>query len=590
MTKNISSILGELFSEQELVELASALAKFHRIQGSRELERAGEYIRNEMETLDEFNVNTYTYEYGIQYGLHPPVTGWNLNECFVELIKPYKKTLLTHLHSKVCAVAHSPPGDIEGEIVYVGEGTRGLHYRGKDVSDKIVLAHGNPHIVYRIAQRFGAKGFVFFKPGICEDAIPYLSLFLAPEEAAVAKAPAIAISRRDAHSIVNMLERGLKPYARIFVDAEYSGSARINVIEAAVGEGESELHVFAHYCHPAGTVNDNVSGSATLLELAKAFDRALHRNVIALPRYRKIVFVWFPEYYGSLPYLLSKSSHQSSRIEFGINLDMIGEKQELTKSTINIIRPPIFVSNTEYESVLIKYLIESLSINKSFSNTFRIVSYRIDINPYDGGSDHDIYLQFSIPSIMINQWPDAFYHTNLDSIDKFDSFLAKRIGVGVGTALYMLSSNSLSREVVEMLSNGYREYVDGYAKLKSDIEMLKNLKLMENSSSGKLQKHSVKFRYRGDKGVLMLRSIFKSYSCVEELESMLEFLEKQPIQFLFTHYIPLLLMHRPLGMDEIRFYIALEYGMDVDEGTLNKIISYLKQLGLVEEVPLDSNH
>ncbi len=584
LIKNILSTLNEFFSEQELIELVSTISKFHRIQGSRELEKAAEYIKDELKTLKEFNVNMYTYEYSTQYGVHPPVIGWNLNECFVELLKPNKKILSSHLYSKVCAVVHSPSGDVEGEVVYIGEGTRVLYYKDKDVNDKIVLAYGNPYIVYKIATQLGAKGLLFFKSNIHEDAIPYLSLFLTPEEAAIAKAPAVAISRRHAYNIITLIERGIKPYVRIFVDAEYLGDAKIKVVEAAIGEGESELHVYAHYCHPAGTVNDNVSGSATILELAKAFDRALYRNRMDIPKLMKIVFVWFPEYYGSLPYLLDKTSCQTLKIVYSVNLDMIGEKQELTKSTINIVRPPNFINGIEYESIIVKYLIETLSINRSFSNTIQIMSYRFDINPYDGGSDHDIYLQFSIPSIMVNQWPDTYYHTNLDSIDKFDPILAKRIGIGIGSALYVISSNALDRKTIKILSNVYKEYVSGYTKIKFGIEVLKNIKNIENSNNNYLQNSSVKFRYIGGKGVLMFRTILRLCKSIESLDNLIELLEKQPNQFLFSHYIPLLLMYKPLGIDEIRSYIMLEYGIDLDSNTLNKMIDYLKQFRLVEEI------
>ncbi|MEM0500779.1 MAG: DUF4910 domain-containing protein [Ignisphaera sp.] len=586
MTKNILTTLSEFFSEQELIEIISTLMKFHRIQGSRDLEKASEYIRSELETLREFDVKLYTYEYSTWYELHPPVIGWNLNECFVELVKPSRKILTSHLQTKLCAVAHTPPGDVEGEVVYVGEGTRLAHYRDKNVGDKIVLAHGNPYLVYRVASQLGVKGFLFFKTGVYEDAVPYLSLFLTPEEAMVAKTPAATISRRHAHSIVSMLERGLKPIVRIVIDAEYFRDAKINVIEATLGEGRDELHAFAHYCHPAGTINDNISGSATLLELAKSFDRALYRGRMAAPKSMKIVFVWFPEYYGSLPYLLHKTSHQSSRIVFGVNLDMIGEKQEITGSTINIIRPPLFMNTTEYEGILIKYLIESLSINRSFSNMVKIVSYRLDVNSYDGGSDHDIYLQFSIPSIMINQWPDIYYHTNLDSVDKLDPILAKRIGVGIGSALYAISSDCLDREVVEMINNAYREYISGYTKLKFDIETLKRLKSMESPIGKEVQKGSIKYRYIGGKGVLTLRTILRLCKSIQNLEDILELLEKQPIQFLFTHYIPLLLMHRSLGIDEIKYYITLEYGIDIDEATISNMINRLNQFKLIEEVTI----
>jgi Zn-dependent M28 family amino/carboxypeptidase len=584
LSNDVINILDEFFSTQELIEFTMTLSKFHRIQGSRDLENAARYIKEELKSLRNFNINEYIYEYNIQYGLHPPVVGWDINECYAELIKPQRKRLCSSLNSKICSIAHSPPGYVEGEVIYVGEGTRTSHYRDKNIEDKIVLAYGNPYLVYRIANQFGAKGFIFFKIGIHEDAIPYLSLFLTPEEAKSAKAPAVAISKRDAYNIISMLERGLRPYAKISVEAEYRENAKINVIEASLGDGEKELHIFAHYCHPAGTINDNVSGSATLLELVKTFDRALHRDRLSLPRTMKITFIWFPEYYGSLPYLMHKTAHHQSKIVFGVNLDMIGEKQEATKSTLNIIRPPIFISNIEYESIIVKYLIESLSIGKSFSNTIQIMSYRFDINPYDGGSDHDIYLQFSIPSIMVNQWPDIYYHTNLDTIDKFDSILAKRIAIGIGSSLYIIALNSLDKETIETLSKAYREYISGYTKLKYNIDILKKYKYMEDLKNGVIKGNAPRFKYIEDKGVITLRTILRFCPSTEELDSILETLERQPLQFLFTHYIPLLLMNRELNIDEIKMYIALEYGIDIDEKSLLKLIDYLKQFKLVMEI------
>ncbi len=43
---------------------------------------------------------------------------------------------------------------------------------------------------------------------------------------------------------------------------------------------------------------------------------------------------------------------------------------------------------------------------------------RMDMANYEAGSDHDVLLAFRVPTVMLNQWPDRFYHTNQDTLDK----------------------------------------------------------------------------------------------------------------------------------------------------------------------------
>uniref|UniRef100_A0A7C5UY83 Uncharacterized protein n=1 Tax=Ignisphaera aggregans TaxID=334771 RepID=A0A7C5UY83_9CREN len=93
MSNDVINILDEFFSVQELIDFTTTLSKFHRIQGSRDLEKAARYIKEELKSLRNFDINEYIYEYNIQYGLHLPVVGWDVNECYVELIKPQRKRL-----------------------------------------------------------------------------------------------------------------------------------------------------------------------------------------------------------------------------------------------------------------------------------------------------------------------------------------------------------------------------------------------------------------------------------------------------------------------------------------------------------------
>ncbi len=576
MFREVFSALERHYSLREVVDFATFLSRYHRIQGSSDLERAMMAIASILKDLGNIQLQTYVYSYNEKYGVHLPVMGWDVNEGFIEMIKPSKRVMHTFINSKTCVVAHSPPGDVEAPVVYVGEGIEKSNY--KDADGKIVLAYGNPYLVYRIGSELGAKGFIFFRTTSPGNAVPYLSLFLTSDESKSFTAPAVSISYNEAQRIIRYLEKGEEVIVRIFVDSVFRNDAKIIVVEACIGEGDKELHIYAHTCHPAGTINDNISGTASILELLIAFDRAIDRNVLAIPKGMKLVFIWFPEYYGSLPYLLEKIEHRETKIDFSINLDMIGERQDITGSTLNIIRPPVFLSNKLYESIVVASLMNVLATNSTFSNMQNVLSYRIDIVPYDGGSDHDLYLQFNIPSIMLNQWPDKFYHTDQDTIDKFDPIIASRISMAIGTPLYVIATNSIDKTLLSTTVEAYEKFLQGYSKLKRVF----SINRFTSSSNYSNMDQEKQYKYIGPKGIISLRYLVNVLP-KEMFSDIKDIISDNFMQFLFTRYIPLSLMTSARKVSDIKELIENEYGIRVELNKIRKMLLYLEKLGLVSE-------
>jgi len=291
----------------------------------------------------------------------------------------------------------------------------------------------------------------------------------------------------------------------------------------------------------------------------------------------RLTFIWFPEYYGSLPYLIEKVENRNMKIDFGVNLDMIGEKQEVTGSTLNIIRPPTFLSNKLYESVIVVSLLSTLSLNSTFSNMQSVLSYRIDIAPYDGGSDHDIYLQFNIPSIMLNQWPDKFYHTDQDTIDKFDPIIASRITIAIGAPLYVLTTGGIDKIMLSNIIDAYEKFLQGYMKMKRIFSASSTTNSYSNIDQEK------KYRYIGPKGIISLRYLVNILPR-ETFSDIKDIINNSFMQFLFTRYIPLSLMTSARSLNEIRELIENEYGVRIELDKIKKMILYLEKLGLITTV------
>jgi hypothetical protein len=62
------------------------------------------------------------------------------------------------------------------------------------------------------------------------------------------------------------------------------------------------------------------------------------------------------------------------------------------------------------------------------------------IDPYSGGSDHVVFDEggVRVPAVMMIVWPDQWYHTNRDTVDKSDSTQLKRVAfIGAAAAVLM---------------------------------------------------------------------------------------------------------------------------------------------------------
>ncbi|MCD6084679.1 MAG: DUF4910 domain-containing protein [Desulfurococcales archaeon] len=595
---DVANLLKEVFSIQELIKYVSDLSYFHRIQGSNEIESAGRYIYEVLkETSPLFEVRLHEFSYLKSYGVLRPITGWWVRDAELKLVKPGRKLLHNFRTSRTLVIAHSPGGEVEGKVVYVGQGDRPKHYEGVSVEGKVVLAHGTPYLVYREASRRGAAAVLLYREGRGpETAVPYIGLFLEPDEFKEARTPALSISRATANELIRYIRSGDRPVVHAKVVAGYRDDPHIPVITAKLGDAEDEVHVFAHYCHPGGTVNDNVSGSAVLLELVKTFSRVLEGSSLTPPKKHSIVFLWFPEYSGSLAYLLSRDT---SNIVFGINLDMVGEKQCTTNSVLIFMRSPPSMFHP-YEAV-VYYEVKKLVARASpFSSPKKIVTVRFDTSPYETGSDHDMYLHLSIPAVMLNQWPDRFYHTDQDTIDKFDPEVASLIGVGVGSAAYKVSSADVSEEllrsyVLEYLGSETSWIESNYAEFR--------FKYLCSKLIGNLRKHygktlgleslcrelgeihdtsSEKYVYTGPPGIVELRLLFKRLPAEEyyRLEDMLS--KERHLRMLLSGFIPMVL-RKPMSLEELRDVVLGELGISVNENKLRVLLEVLVKSGLAEK-------
>ena len=120
--KSLESILKEIkkgMTRTRLLTYITNISSFHRIQGTKYLVDAGNYIKD---VLEDFNlyVEVLDYSYRDPHPWLPPLIGWWVRDGEVHLLDKEEKILSSFSHASTAIVAHSPPGYFEGRVTYVG--------------------------------------------------------------------------------------------------------------------------------------------------------------------------------------------------------------------------------------------------------------------------------------------------------------------------------------------------------------------------------------------------------------------------------------------------------------------------------------
>jgi hypothetical protein len=192
----------------------------------------------------------------------------------------------------------------------------------------------------------------------------------------------------------------------------------IPLVSVRIGEArDDEVLVLAHLCHPKPSANDNASGAAAALETARVLGELAHGGW--RPR-RAVRVLWVPELTGTYAWF-GRDPERAERIAAAINLDMVGERQDVCGSTLLVEHAPAFTASFG-ERLLARIRAEAVDWITSYSGPGHYSSVRMAEVPYSGGSDHAVLIDpaLGIPCPMLIQWPDRFYHSSLDTPDKTD--------------------------------------------------------------------------------------------------------------------------------------------------------------------------
>jgi len=436
-------VKAELSGESAKLYTAQ-ITRFHRVQASTMFYKAALYIKESLSNMGfkDAIIERYVSDGKQEYWTWTSPVGWEVTSAQLHQLEPEKKLIIRYKDVPTCLHTYSkstPPRGITAELVDVGEGTKPEDYEGKEVKGKLVLASGRAKEVHEQAvYKYGAIGVITdtlthemknVRESIdIPDAHAYQSIWPTGEE--INKVTfGFSLSRRQGNHLKALLEEGKRVTLKAEVEARLFPGYLDVVTTTIKGDSRSneEILLVAHLCHPKPSANDNASGSGLLLEIARTMQSLIQKGKVARPS-RTVRFLWVPETYGTIAYL---HRHLDSKLRFiaGINLDMIGQNQALCKSTLRLDKTPD--SNPSFLNDYVFSLLERSVQEFDEKTAFGAAStFRYSINPFSGGSDHAEFNDSTIgvPCVMLLQWPDIFYHTSLDSIDKVSEESLKRIG------------------------------------------------------------------------------------------------------------------------------------------------------------------
>ncbi len=183
----------------------------------------------------------------------------------------------------------------------------------------------------------------------------------------------------------------------------------------------------AHVQEPGA--NDNASGVATLLAVARALQGGIAAGAVPPPA-RTITFLWGDEIAASRPGSPRIPDHARDAVAM-LSLDMTGEDTAKTGGTFLIEKMPDPSAlwerpsdpHTEWgagrvEPSLVRgHLLNDLHLAVALRRA-RDTGWVVRTNPYEGGSDHTTFLRAGVPALLNWHFTDRYYHTNLDTPDK----------------------------------------------------------------------------------------------------------------------------------------------------------------------------
>ena len=462
---DVAALANELSGETAKRNL-EGLARFHRQRGSQGFHSAAELVAERARAygLIDVQILQFPADGKISYGTQRARQAWDANEGELTQIKDGTLTKIASYAAEPVVLAEdSESADVTADLIDVGDGTHESDYASKDVKGKMVLVAAQPGAVQDVAVgKFGAAGIVSYAQnqktawaGENDNLIRWGHL----ESFSQNKTFAFMVSLKAARAMQERLR--LKETIRLHAVVQAGQHPGFYEVVTATIPGtdprlkDQEIAFSCHLDHQRPGANDNASGCVTILEVARTLRKLIGDGTLVRPA-RTIRFIWPPEIEGTVT-LLNARPEFTQRIKAVVHMDMVGGGPE-TKAVFHVTRGPMSLPSFVHD---VAWAFadwvneESYQFSASGTADYPLIApeggrepLRAMYSAYTMGSDHDVYQDssFRIPAIYLNDWPDRYIHTNLDTAANIDPTKLKRAAL-IGAASGYFLANFSPRDI-----------------------------------------------------------------------------------------------------------------------------------------------
>lgn len=465
--QKVIQVLKQEVSEERLYRTLSRVCSHHRIQTTRSYHQAAQEC---VQLLRSYQIDAQLLSYPMKektfvgsYRLFPE---WNCRDGWCRVVEPAELKLADFREDPIQVITQSIPADhreVPLEIVDMDRGSDAENYTDIDLSGKLLFTHAQVK-KFRWAFQRGAVGILsdylnetdFFRSSQDVPDVRNYTGFWWDYSDGEAKGFGFVLSARLSRRLKELCVLQKERYAQGLTDSPYPKAnayvdasieeGQIEVVEATLpGKSTETLYITAHLCHPYASANDNASGVSGAIEVLIALKQAIDQGKLE-PLEKTIKVVLIPEFTGTYCYVNDKD--MSNGIA-GINLDMIGARQEGITGPITLTHLPY--ASPSIIGELASLLMEEIKQEPSCQEDILLQNVRTREEEFMLGSDHFILSdpQVGIPTLMLGQMPDLYYHTSGDTLERMDMTVLKYSTVLAASCIYLL--NDLHSEDVEAI-------------------------------------------------------------------------------------------------------------------------------------------
>lgn len=480
-----SSAIAAAISGSAAKRTVETMSLHHRMRASSGIAAAAEMVRERLTSygLAEVEILSLPADGRIFYGTQRSRPAWNAS--FGELWEQRQEDGRWHDAERIVSIADQPialaqdsvSGRAEAELVDIGAGVTPADYEGKELKGKLVLTSSQPSAVAATAvTQHGAAGIISWAQnqrqawwGEDESLVRWGHLDTWEHPAF-----AFTVSPARARAWQERMGRGETVRLRAVVEAGRTPGAYTIPTAVIPGRNRDEEIVFScHLDHPSPGANDNASGCAGILEVARSLNRLVKEGRLPQPR-RTIRFVWPPEIEGTIA-LLAGRPEFARRTVAAVHFDMVGGNTEITKSVLHVEGSPpslpTFVNDVAFafaRFVNDQSLLHAYGGNASYPLLDPEGDKRAlqaEIGGFSEGSDHQVWVEGSwrIPTVYLADSPDRYIHTQRDVPANLDATKLKRaifIGAATGWYLANLDASALTALWPEMRAQQLERFAE----------------------------------------------------------------------------------------------------------------------------------